>query len=69
MAASVVDQFTKDALLIIWDILGDLNVDDNTMVTQKRDQLKKLINAIEVPKATARKARRAVDAIPPDVAP
>jgi hypothetical protein len=55
------DQFTKDALLIVWDILGDLNVDDDPAITAKIDQLRTVISAIEVPKATARKARAAVD--------
>jgi hypothetical protein len=55
------DQHGKDALLIVWDILGDLNVDDDPAITQKLDQLRTVISAIEVPKATARKARAAVD--------
>jgi hypothetical protein len=55
------DQFTKDALLIVWDILGDLNVDDDLVVVAKLDQLRRVLSAIEVPKATAKKARAAVD--------
>jgi hypothetical protein len=55
------DQHGKDALLIVWDILGDLNVDDDPAITQKLDQLRTVISAIDVPKATARKARAAVD--------
>jgi hypothetical protein len=31
--ATITDQFTKDALLIVWDILGDLNVDDDPEIT------------------------------------
>jgi hypothetical protein len=64
--ATVTDQFTKDALLIVWDILGDLNTDDDPEITKKRDQLRKVLSAIEVPKATAKKARAIVDAQLPD---
>ena len=62
--ATITDQFVKDALLIVWDILGDLNVDDDPEITKKRDQLRKVLSAIEVPKATAKKARAIVDAAP-----
>jgi len=60
-SSSLTDQFAKDALLIVWDILGDLNVDDDPAITQKLDQLRVVLSAIEVPKATAKKARAAVD--------
>jgi hypothetical protein len=61
--ATLHDQFTKDALLIVWDILGDLNVDDDDDITKKRDQLRKVLSAIDVPKATAKKARAIVDLV------
>jgi hypothetical protein len=64
--ATITDQFTKDALLVIWDILGDLNVDDDPAITRKRDQLRKVVSAIDVPKSTAKKARAIVDAQLPD---
>jgi hypothetical protein len=64
--ATVTDQFVKDALLVIWDILGDLNVDDDDDITKKRDQLRKVLSAIDVPKSTAKKARAIVDAQLPD---
>ena len=62
--ASITDQLTKDAFLIVWDILGDLNTDDDPEITKKRDQLRRVLSAIEVPKATAKKARAIVDAAP-----
>jgi hypothetical protein len=62
--ATITDQFTKDALLIVWDILGDLNVDDDPEITKKRDQLRRVLSAIDVPKGTAKKARAIVDAAP-----
>jgi hypothetical protein len=62
--ATLHDQFTKDALLIVWDILGDLNVDDDPEITKKRDQLRRVLSAIDVPKGTAKKARAIVDAAP-----
>jgi hypothetical protein len=55
------DQHGKDALLIVWDILDDLNVDDDPAISQKLDQLRTVLSAIEIPKATAKKARAAVD--------
>ena len=62
--ATITDQFTKDALLIVWDILGDLNTDDDPEITKKRDQLRRVLSAIDVPKGTAKKARAIVDAAP-----
>jgi hypothetical protein len=64
--ATLHDQFTKDALLIVWDILGDLNVDDDDDITKKRDRLRKVLSAIDVPKSTVKKARAIVDAQLPD---
>jgi predicted secreted Zn-dependent protease len=66
MPSSVHEQHIKDALLVIWDILGDLNVDDDPEITKKRDQLRKVLSAIDVPKSTAKKARAIVDAQLPD---
>jgi hypothetical protein len=60
-ASATNEQHAKDALLIIWDILGDLNVDDDPAITAKLDQLRAVLSAIEVPKATAKRARAAVD--------
>lgn len=66
MASRVEDQHTKDAFLIVWDVLGDLNVDDDPEIIKKLDQLRRVIKAIDVPKRTAQRARRAVDVLPPD---
>lgn len=61
--ATLNEATTKDALLVVWDILTDLNAacDDDPEITKKLDQLRVCINAMDIPKATARKARQAVD--------
>jgi hypothetical protein len=60
-SSHITDQHTKDALLIVWDILTNLDEDDEQARAKKLDQLRTVLSAIDVPKATARKARAAVD--------
>jgi hypothetical protein len=41
-------------------------VDDDDDITKKRDRLRKVLSAIDVPKSTVKKARAIVDAQLPD---
>ena len=61
--ATLNEATARDAFLVVWDILTDLNGGeaDPDAVTRKLDQLRACVNAMEIPKATARKARQAVD--------
>lgn len=62
--ATLNDATVKDALLIVWDVCTDLTAaaDGDPSITAKLDQLRRCINAMDVPKAAATKSREMVDA-------
>jgi hypothetical protein len=61
--ATLNEAIARDALLVVWDILTDLNeaTGGDAAITKKLDQLRACANAMEIPKAVATKARKAVD--------